>query len=61
MSNFVFNLGDRVGFTNSDECGKIEGRAEYNYCENSYLVEYRDGKGCTTSGWFMEHLLVNQD
>lgn len=52
MSPWKFNIGDQVRIANGTEVGRVIGRAEYEYAENSYLVRYISGDGCAVESWW---------
>lgn len=55
---FRFSLGERVGLNDSNEIGRIIGRAEYSNQINSYLVRYRAGDGRQTEAWWTEDAIL---
>ncbi len=58
MGNFKFKIGERVKLTESDEAGRVIGRAEYDYSENNYLLRYRAGDGRQIESWWGESALT---
>jgi hypothetical protein len=51
---FKFNIGDKVKLNASEEAGEVIGRAEYSYCDNSYLIRYRAADGRAVESWWTE-------
>lgn len=58
MNQFKFNLGETARITSSDEQGTVIGRAEYQHCDNSYLLRYRSGDGRAVETWWSESALA---
>lgn len=54
---FEFELKQVVKIIESDECGKVVGRAEYDHCDNSYLVRYRANDGRCVENWWTQTAL----
>lgn len=54
MSLFKFEIGQVVKMVESDETGKVIGRAEYLNDENNYYVRYKAADGCQRIGWWSE-------
>lgn len=57
MSQFAFDLNQRVKLSCSPETGTIVARAEYAYSENTYLVRYEAGDGRAVEAWWWESAL----
>lgn len=51
---FCFELGQTVKLALSDEAGVVIGRASNLYCENQYLIRYKDANGYQTEHWWGE-------
>ena len=49
--SFEFELEQPVRIAASGESGVVVGRAEYTYCENSYLVRYGAADGRAVEQW----------
>ena len=60
MKEFKYELDQEVVITASGEEGKIVGRAEFTYTENSYLVRYKAGDGRAVENWWTETALVER-
>lgn len=54
MTNFLFDIGDRVKLVESSESGEIVGRAEYANSINNYLIRYCAGDGRQVEVWWTE-------
>jgi hypothetical protein len=54
---FTFNLGQYVSLVDSGENGRIIGRAEFEGCQNEYLVRYRAADGRAVEAWWKEDAL----
>lgn len=57
MAKFKFVIGSTVSIGGGNESGKVIGRAEYDYAENSYLVRYIAGDGRCVESWWTESSL----
>ena len=57
MSQWKFNLGDRVRIAVGTETGRVIGRAEYEYAEPSYLIRYVAGDGGARESWWTDSAL----
>lgn len=55
--SFKIEMSARVKLVESDETGKVIGRAEYDFAENSYLVRYKAGDGRQVESWITESAL----
>jgi len=51
---FKFALDQQVAITVSGETGKVQGRAEYTYSENTYYVHYKSADGRAVTAWWPE-------
>jgi hypothetical protein len=58
MRKFAFELGQVVKLADSNETGKVTGRAEYQNAENSYYLRYKAGDGRAVEAWWPESALV---
>lgn len=58
MNKFAFEIGQTVKIANSDEVGKVTGRAEYQNSENSYYLLYKAADGRAVEAWWTESALV---
>lgn len=54
---FNFKLEDKVKLSESNEGGKIIGRAQYTYAIPAYLVRYVGGDGRQVENWISEDAL----
>lgn len=59
MSEFRFNIGDRVTISASGESGLVVGRAEYESGVVSFLVRYKAGDGRAVEVWWNDSALVS--
>lgn len=57
-NHFKFSLSQVVIIAGGNEKGTIIGRAEYTYCEPSYLIRYIAGDGRAVEAWWTETALV---
>lgn len=55
---FKFTLRQRVKLDESEERGKVIGRAEYLNTCNKYLVRYVAGDGRQVEAWFDQDAIV---
>lgn len=61
MSNiYKFELGQRLKLVESGECGIVIGRAEYDFCDNQYLLRYEAGDGRQVESWWTESALKSE-
>lgn len=58
VKKFTFELGQMVKIEDSNEIGKVTGRAEYQNAENSYYLRYKAGDGRAVEAWWPESALV---
>jgi len=58
MSPFKFSLSQQVKMTESDESGKVIGRAEYTDRGPQYYIRYKAGNGGQVETWWGEEALV---
>lgn len=58
MSNFLYQIGQKVAIETSGEIGAVIGRAEYQHGENSYLLRYKSVQGIACECWWSESALV---
>ncbi|GHB33817.1 hypothetical protein GCM10007094_23370 [Pseudovibrio japonicus] len=54
MSNFKFELEEKVQIKASGESGKIIGRAEHSNAINNYRVHYKAADGRAVDAWWDE-------
>jgi hypothetical protein len=54
---FKFELKQVVTISESGENGKVIGRAEYDHCDNCYLVRYQAKDGRCVENWWTESAL----
>lgn len=54
---FEFEIGQPVLITVSKETGNVIARAEFETCEQQYLVRYKSGEGCAVEQWWTESAL----
>jgi hypothetical protein len=57
MKEFRFPLGYEVRIVASGERGEVIGRAEYEACENQYLLRYKAADGRAVESWWSESAL----
>lgn len=58
MSNFLFQIAQKVSIETSGESGTVIGRAEYEHGENSYLLRYKSAQGIACDCWWPESAIV---
>ena len=58
LPTFKWELGERVSFEQSDECGLVVGRAEYLTSEPSYYVRYQAADGRQVEQWWGQSALT---
>lgn len=58
--SFKYEMGQRLTLAESggSECGPVIGRAEFQDCEDQYLIRYRAGDGRTVEQWWHESALT---
>ena len=52
MSEFEYEIGDRVCLKETNESGEIIGRAQYEMYPNSYLIRYKAADGRQVTFWW---------
>lgn len=57
MSQFQYDIGQKVTITASGELGEVIGRAEYATSENSYWLRYKAAGGRAVESWWSESAL----
>ena len=58
MSNFKFQLGQKVNLVLSEEKGEVIGRAEYHDSANSYFIRYVSADGRQVADWWNESAII---
>lgn len=58
MKSFKFDMGKLVRLELTSEEGRVIARAEYEACENNYLVRYVAADGRQVENWFNESALA---
>ncbi|WP_126136700.1 hypothetical protein [Tritonibacter mobilis] len=56
--DFTHEIGAQVKMIESDEQGKVIGRAEYDHCEPGYLVRYKAATGRQVESWWTQSATV---
>jgi hypothetical protein len=51
---FNHDLGAQVRMIQSEEQGRVIGRAEFDHSEPTYLVRYRAADGCQRESWWAQ-------
>ena len=51
---FKYENSDSVKITASEEAGIVIARADYEYCDNQYLIRYKAGDGRAVEQWWAE-------
>ncbi len=54
---FKFENSDTARITESGEAGRVIARADYEYCDNQYLIRYKAGDGRAVEAWWTETAL----
>lgn len=58
-SDFALALNQDARIRVSGEVGRVVGRAQYPFAENSYLLRYRAADGRAVEAWWAESALVD--
>lgn len=59
MSNFKFQLGQKVKLALSEEKGIVIGRAEYSDSANNYGIQYVAADGRQVTDWWVESAITD--
>jgi hypothetical protein len=59
-SVFDYAMGDDVALSQSGECGKVIGRAEYDDGGPRYLVRYVAADGRQVEDWFVSSAIAHR-